>query len=133
MDEKYELETIPHDFVGGELPESVLRFEQNYLKNHPEEKELTHNIYHLVAEDRDGNIVDEGFALNALTDTGFYWMYKESSWYYSYYDGLYLGDGDFQTIDPTSNVMVHAISSTGANMTQQTAEHSNTTWIPEME
>ena len=54
-----------------EFPESLEEFERNYDKKHPGSPGCFHNIYHLVAEDREGNIVDEAFGVNCITDLGF--------------------------------------------------------------
>ena len=129
MDENYIPRTLPEEAVGDDMPDAVKKFEENYLKKHPGKSELSHNIYHLVSEDRDGNITGESFGINLLTDLGFYYMYN-SSITNAY---LFLGDGVFDTIDPTSSTMVHAISTTSATMTSTGTTHQNTRYIPEMQ
>lgn len=134
MDSKYELKTCQHGDCVFAIPESVENFEQNYLKKHPHLDECCHNIYHIVSEDIDGNVVDECFGMNVLTDQGFYDMYKHD-WASGTYNigGIYIGDGVFETIDPVSKEMVHAISTTSANITKSGCQHVNTKWIPEKE
>lgn len=70
MDENYIPRTLPEEAVGDDMPDAVKKFEENYLKKHPGKSELSHNIYHLVSEDRDGNITGESFGINLLTDLG---------------------------------------------------------------
>lgn len=133
MDENYIPRTLPEEAIGDVMPDSVKQFEENYLKNHPDESELSHNIYHLVSEDRDGNITGEAFGINVLTDRGFSDMYTSSSYSEANNSRLYLGDGEFETIDPTSSTMVHAISTSSANMTNTDFTHNYTRYIPEMQ
>jgi hypothetical protein len=133
MDENYIPGRLPEEAVGGDMPDAVKRFEENYLKNHPGEIEIPHNIYHLVSEDREGNITGESFGINVLTDRGFNDMYKRSTSDESYNDYLYLGDGEFDTIDPASSTMVHAISTTSATMSTNTFSHQSTQYISEMQ
>lgn len=132
MDEKYKLETEPKDFIKKGIPESVEIFERNYLKKHPNLVDCGHNIYHIVSEDLDGNVVDECFGMNVLTDQGFYDMYNHNNDYnIKRISGMYLGDGEFETLDPASKTMVHAISTTSANITDYSTTHEYTQWIPE--
>lgn len=133
MDENYIPRRLPEEAVGGDMPDAVKKFEENYLKNHPGETEIPHNIYHLVSEDREGNITGESFGINVLTDRGFNDMYKSSESWESQNNYLYLGDGEFDTIDPTSSTMVHAISTTSATISSNTFGHWNTRYIPEMQ
>lgn len=114
-------------------PDSVKRFIRNYGMKHPGSFGCPHNVYHLIAEDRDGNIVNEAFGINVMTDTGFQRSYKETSGYEKYSDRMYLGDGVFQTIDPASTELVHAIDTTYATMINGVAEHMYTEWVPEKE
>lgn len=52
--------------------ESIHQFKQNWLKKHPNEMGVfVHNVYHLISEDMDGNITDEKFGVNCMTDEGF--------------------------------------------------------------
>jgi len=123
---------IPFDPTG--FPESVEEFERNYEKKHPNDSAIAHNIYHIVAEDLDGNIVDEAFGLNIMTDYGFSQKHTMTDSYYSALSGLYLGDGEWSgDLDPASKVLVHPISSTSANMTYTGYSHNLTKWIPEKE
>ena len=123
---------IPFDPTG--FPESVEEFERNYEKKHPNDSAIAHNVYHIVAEDLDGNIVDEAFGLNIMTDYGFSQKHTMTDSYYSALSGLYLGDGEWSgDLDPASKVLVHPISSTSANMTYTGYSHNLTKWIPEKE
>lgn len=133
MDENYIPRRLPEEAVGGNIPDAVKRFEENYLKNHPNETEISHNIYHLVSEDREGNITGESFGINVLTDRGFNDMYKFPTAQESYNNYLYLGDGEFDTIDPTSSAMVHAISTTSATILSSIFSHEATQYIPAMQ
>lgn len=110
------------------IPLSVLEFEKRYNEKHPNQKGA-HNIYHIVAEDRNGVVVDEHFGVNVLTDFGFNNVYNRT--YPTDSENshvLYAGDGDFVTIDPESTTMVHAISDTSAIMTTQTPSLSDCKW-----
>ena len=133
MDEKYIPRRLPEEAVGDDMPDAVKKFEENYLKNHPGETEISHNIYHIVSEDREGNITGESFGINVLTDRGFNDMYKSYQGGEQYNSYLYLGDGEFDTIDPSSSTMVHAISTTSATMSSKSFSHWYTQYIPEMQ
>lgn len=115
-----------------EMPKSVEEFERNYDKKHPGSPGCFHNIYHLVAEDRDGNIVDEAFGVNCMTDLGFQNSFtKYSGWEnYNYY--MYLGQGQGD-IDPTSSTLIDPITPVvTSNYTggSYQAEHWYTKWDP---
>ena len=116
-----------------ELPQSVKNFEEAYLKKHGNKSRCVHNIYHLIAEDIDGNVVDEAFGLNVLTDNGFYYMYKGDSSLYGSYFRMWVGDGVFTTIDPSSSSMVSSLSNTPANVTNDSWTYMHTEWVPDME
>lgn len=134
MNEKHELQMLPE--TSGRLPKSVEEFERNYEREHPGSAGCFHNIYHLVSEDRDGNITGEAFGLNVTTDYGFEHMYKIETGHEDKIDRVYLGDGIFETIDYASSSMVHAISSTSGTIIGGSwfmPEHMNTKWIPEKE
>lgn len=135
MDKENIDRTLSEDTVEDDYPESLKRFEENYLKAHPNEKTVGHNIYHLVSEDRDGNITSEGFGLNVLTDRGFSNMYTRGNSDESLNTRMYLGDGEFETIDPSSSAMVHAISTTSASVsgTNYDPGHQYTRYVPEMQ
>ena len=133
MDENYIPRRLPEEAAGGDMPDAVKKFEENYLKNHPGETEIPHNIYHLVSEDREGNITGESFGINVLTDRGFNDMYKSSESWESQNNYLYLGDGEFDAIDPSSSTMVHAISTTSATISSNSIGHWSTRYIPEMQ
>ena len=118
-----------------EFPESLEEFERNYDKKHPGSPGCFHNIYHLVAEDREGNIVDEAFGVNCMTDLGFSNSFLR---YYSWegYNGyMYLGQGQGD-IDPASSTLIDPITPVIASNTtggSTSAEHWGTKWIPEKE
>lgn len=118
-----------------EFPESLEEFERNYDKKHPTSPGSFHNIYHLVAEDREGNIVDEAFGVNCITDLGFSnsFLRYYSDEQYNYY--MYLGQGHGD-IDPTSSTLIDPITpiiSSNTSGGSTTAEHWDTTWVPEKE
>lgn len=52
------------------LPEKINQFIDNYNKNNKTKDANTNNIYHIISEDINGNIVDEHFALNVITNAG---------------------------------------------------------------
>lgn len=115
-----------------EMPKSVEEFERNYDKKHPGSPGCFHNIYHLVAEDLDGNIVDEAFGVNCMTDLGFSnsFFRSTSNEYYNYY--MYLGQGQGD-IDPASSSLIDPITpivSSNYSGGSYSTEHWNTTWDP---
>lgn len=70
-------------------------FYENYDKLHPGEVSARcRNIYDIKAVDIDGNVVDQKFGLNLMTDFGFQKAYKYSEWNYSHdYYKIWIGDG----------------------------------------
>ena len=119
--------------VPGGLPRGVEEFERNYVKKHPGSTGCFHNVYHIISEDREGNVTNESFAINLLTDAGFEHMYKST---YSNEGSVYqmfLGDGVFETLDYTSTTLVHLISNTSATLTSNTVSLVNVKWVPEKE
>jgi hypothetical protein len=83
------------------MPESVKRFFDSYMKKHPEEcaPAGAHNIYHCITVNRDGEITDEKFGVNILTNLGLNLMTGTdlrdfSSEFDTNYSALVLGMGD---------------------------------------
>lgn len=112
-----------------DLPDKVKQFEMNYIKNHPGSKTCPHNIYHIISEDRNGNIVNESFGINLLTDLGFSKMYTvNGSADYS----IYVGNGVFDTLDHTSSELVSPISATAAIQTKSSASNVHTKYISDL-
>lgn len=122
-------------YIPEEEQKKLDEFERNYVAQHPGETGCYHNIYHLVSEDRDGNITGEAFGINVMTDLGFSRAYLNSDDYYQTTAYMYLGDGDTQNtdIDPASSSMIHLISSTSATITDANWSYSGGKWIPEKE
>ena len=88
--------------------ESINEFRKNWLEKHPEEHGLfAHNIYHIFTEDMDGNVVDEKFGINCMTDAGFNVVYRQDGSTNPY---IYIGSGT-SIPTPNSNTMESAISS----------------------
>lgn len=118
--------------LGDIVPDSVKEFERNFEKAHP--GAVGHNIYHIVAEDLDGNVVDEHFGVNIMTDWAFARKHDQSSSGYGYINYMYLGDGEWEgELDPASTSMVHLIGNTSATMTDTNFTHAYTRWHPEKE
>lgn len=87
---------------------SINEFKKNWLKKHPEEHGLfSHNIYHIYTEDVDGNIVDEKFGINCMTDVGFDAVYRQTRGTNPY---IYIGSGT-SIPTPNSNALESAITS----------------------
>jgi hypothetical protein len=112
-----------------DLPDKVKQFEMNYIKNHPGSKTCPHNIYHIISEDRNGNIVNESFGINLLTDLGFSKMYTVNG--VAEYR-IYVGNGVFDTLDHTSSELVSPISATSAIQTKSTASDVHTKYISDL-
>ena len=81
------------------LPEQVTQFVNNYNRSHNSNAASTGNVYHIISEDIDGNITNECFALNVITNAGMA-KYQKNSYLlerYIYDDasngGLFLGVG----------------------------------------
>jgi hypothetical protein len=128
--DKYELQTQNVDL---EVEKKIEEFERNYMALHPEVSGcIGHNIYYIKSEDRDGNITGEFFGLNVMTDAGFQRCHTGDS-YQGDCDQIFLGDGDFQTIDPSSTSMVHLIANTSATMTSTEWSYWGSRYIPEKE
>jgi hypothetical protein len=87
------------------MSENLLNFINNYRKYHNNDinDDSVHfnNIYHVVAKNRDGDITDEKFGVNTLTNRGLS-LYKDS-WDYngSHYMTLEIGSGT-SAIDPSN-------------------------------
>ena len=88
-----------------EMPDSVLNFINNYRTqhSHPINDKAVHftNVYHIITEDRDGNITDEKFGTNVLTNRGLTMF--SNDWYFngSKPITLEIGTGT-SAIDPSS-------------------------------
>jgi hypothetical protein len=115
-----------------DLPDKVKQFEMNYIKNHPGSKTCPHNIYHIISEDRNGNIVNESFGINLLTDLGFSKMYTVNIDYTDRIYRIYVGNGVFDTLDHTSSELVSPISATSAIQTKSSASAVHTKYISDL-
>ena len=98
-----------------DVMKKIEEFERKYEEKHPGKSCSSHNIYHLVSEDLDGNITGEAFGINVMTDLGFEHCFTTGDSSEGNLQDLYAGDGVFQTIDPTSSSMVNIISTTPAS------------------
>lgn len=81
------------------FPEQINQFIDKYNKLHNTNAASTGNVYHIISEDIDGNITNECFALNVITNEGMK-KYQKNSYLFekSIYDdasagGLFLGVG----------------------------------------
>lgn len=90
--------------------DAVERFEKAWLEKHPDERGVfCHNVYHIISEDRDGNVTDEKFGINCMTDDGLYKYFRNST----PRPYLYIGTGT--AIPPTSsNSMTSPITTSSA-------------------
>ena len=84
------------------LPEQIMRFINNYNKLHNSNDASKGNVYHIISEDIDGNITNECFALNVITNAGMTKYQKDTPMYgrFIYYvdrsnqnGGMFLGVG----------------------------------------
>ena len=91
--------------------ESIRQFKQNWLNKHPDEKGVfAHNVYHIISEDMDGNITDEKFGVNCMTNNAFGQYYAAYGIKYPY---VYIGTGT-SIPTPASYTMDNPISTTAA-------------------
>lgn len=75
------------------IPESMERFEEAWSKANPDKlPAYCHNVYHLISEDMDGNVTNEMFAVNCMTNYGFSNIYKSANSSTLY---MYIGEGDW--------------------------------------
>ena len=70
--------------------ENVNKFICNYNKKHNTNNANTDNVYHIISEDLDGNITNECFGLNVITNTCMTKYQKNNG--YEYLRGYYLYD-----------------------------------------
>lgn len=90
------------------------QFADNWSKKNPDKSPgYCHNIYYLVSEDRDGNITDEGYAMNCTTNFAMNHNYvngqSDSIGY------IYIGQSD--TIPtPDSSAMISPLSGHGTTV-----------------
>ena len=96
---------------------SIKTFKENWLEKHPNEKGVfCHNLYHLVSEDMDGNVTDEKYGINCMTDYGF-----ERSFVYSNGGQPHIFIGTSTAIPtPSSQQMTSPITNTAAYGTGDT-------------
>lgn len=88
-------------------------FSSKWTKKHPDRAPgYCHNMYYLVSEDRDGNITNEGFAVNVMTDYGVDQAYIQGRSYFDYY--LWIGAGLTDPQPTSSSSMEDSIATTSA-------------------
>lgn len=96
------------------LPKQIEEFEKAWTKNNPDKLPgYCHNIYHLISEDMNGNVTNEMYAVNCMTDYGFRSVYVNRSDWNPSYNFIYVGSG---TSIPQTNSqsMETPISTTGS-------------------
>ena len=72
--------------------EKLDKFEKNWSKKNPDKVPgYCHNKYYIVSEDRDGNITNEAFAMNCMTDYAMNSVFVQEQSLYS--QKLYIGQG----------------------------------------
>lgn len=113
-----------------QFPESLRKFQENWTKKNPGKMPgQYHNVYQLIAEDLYGNVVDEMFAVNCMTDYGF-----ENAYCNQISDGyqprIVLGDGEGD-IDPSSTTLISYISKTPATVSNSTLTFTGQRFYPE--
>ena len=112
-----------------QFPESLHKFQENWTKKNPGKMPgQYHNVYQLIAEDLNGNIVDEMFGVNCMTDQGFNKAYCTTDWVHSPRIVLGNGEGD---IDPTSTTLISYISKTPATTSNETLTFYGQRFYPE--
>lgn len=74
------------------FPEQIERFINNYNKLHNSNDANKGNVYHIISEDINGNITNECFALNVITNAGMT-KYQKDSYLFCHhiYDGASAG------------------------------------------
>ena len=109
------------------LPTSVQTFIKNYNKPTIDDNAIHfNNIYHIISEDRDGNITDEKFGTNILTDRCLQWISDGGK-----FDGvnptvLYIGTGT-DPIDPSAYKMQSLVACQSAILHSEDDNINNTT------
>ena len=96
------------------LPKQIEEFEKKWTKNNPDRLPgYCHNIYHLISEDMNGNVTNEMFAVNCMTDYGFRSTYVNKTYWNTDDNHIYIGSG---TSIPQTNSqsMETPISTTGS-------------------
>lgn len=113
-----------------QFPESLRKFQENWTKKNPGKMPgQYHNVYQLITEDLHGNVVDEMFAVNCMTDYGFENAYcKQIS--AGYNPRIVLGDGEGD-IDPSSTTLISYISKTPATVSNDSLTFMGQRFYPE--
>ena len=94
---------------GSNIPESLHRFCNIYNENHPGKNADLHNLYLIQTIDREGNITNEAYGMNLLTNIGF-----QSSVISDKY--IFIGEGT-GTPSITDNTLFKALTTTASTNT----------------
>lgn len=93
------------------IPESMERFQEAWTKKHPGQLPgYCHNIYQLISEDKDGNVTNEMFAVNCMTNYGLERAYTTTNSFNHY---IFIGRGK-SIPKPDSPWLEEPISTTSA-------------------
>lgn len=100
--------------------EKINKFCDNIHKNDPLSNIDSHNVYLLQTIDMDGNITNEAYGINLMTNVGFKYLYTRSS-DPSY--NVYIGKGDITKFTPsvTNAALFSPISTTASTDVDQTS------------
>lgn len=93
---------------------SMETFMNNWSRKNPNKVPATyHNVYRIISQDMNGNITNEMFAINVMTDYGFNLLFNGNSHRGSntnYYTRLWLGNGTSTSYSPDSPTMESILS-----------------------